>query len=140
MVVALATWTTVVAFATVAAGSAVATFATGTFATLATRSTLGFNVAFGLGSERTHRQAVFTGLFVDFNELDFYFVAFFEAACFHVGQAFPADFRYVKQAVAVGHEFDECTEFHYAAYGAGVCLAFFGKFDNAVDEFEGLVD
>ena len=46
----------------------------------------------------------------------------------------------MEESVAVGHEFYECSEVHDVAYGAVVCLAFFGEFDDGVDHFECFVD
>ena len=73
----VAAWT-----ATIAAGSAVAvttgTIAFATRATFGTGCALRFYPTFGFGKKGTHRQTVFTGLLVDFDEFDFDFVAFFE--------------------------------------------------------------
>jgi hypothetical protein len=89
-VVVVATGT--VATVAVTAGSAVA-ITTGTVVAVvvarSTFTTLGFNVSFGLGKECAHRETEFTCLLVDFDKLNFYFVAFVETGCFHIFETFP---------------------------------------------------
>ena len=75
-----------VAFAAGTTLTAVAALTTGT---LATGCALALYVAFGLGLERTHRQAILAGLLVDFDELDLYLVAFLQARSLHVFETLP---------------------------------------------------
>ena len=61
-----------------------------------TRMTVAAGSSFGTGQQRFHRQAVFTGFFVYFDEFYRYFVSFMDARCLHRFEAIPADFRDVE--------------------------------------------
>ena len=141
----VATGTTVAAFATLTTLAAQTTVAVtaGTVATFAARTALAglrLHIAFGLGKQGTHGEAVFAGLLVDLDEFDSDLVALFEAGSGHVGETLPGDLGDVEEAVAVGHELNECAEVLDGLHLAGVGLALFGKLYDGVDHIESLVD
>lgn len=100
---------TISAFATRAAIATVATFATRTARTtitafaaraaIAARSALALYVTFGLGLKCAHRQTILAGLFVYFDQLHFYLIAFVQTRCSHVVKTFPRYFGNVEQSV-----------------------------------------
>ena len=71
---------TVAAFATGSALAAITAFAAGTVATL---GALTLYIAFGLGHQGAHREAIFACLLVDLYELDSDFVALLQPAVLH---------------------------------------------------------
>ena len=83
--------------------------------------------------KRLHRQTELAGLLVDFNQLNSYFVAFLQAADFHVFEAIPRNFGDVKQTVLTRHEFNKCAEFEDALNLTGVNLAFFRNSHDSLD-------
>ena len=127
-----------------AAGSAsfgtAGTVAVAAGSSLTAGTSLTLHVAFGLGLEGAHRQAVLAGLLVDLDELDGDLVALLEAAGGHVGQALPGNLGDVKQAVAAGHELHECAEVEDGAHLASVGLALLGHGHDGLDALQGALD
>ncbi len=141
MVVATRSSFTAVVAVEIAAGTSLASGAVAIAAgTVTTRCAFALNITFRFGLKGTHRQAVFAGFLVYFNEFHFNGVSLLDAGSRHVVKTVPGDFRYVEESVAVWHELNECAELKDRAHLAGVNLALFGEFYNGVNHVESLVD